>query len=58
MSVILLYGPATGQEQSGDLWITLSQMDHDVQRFVIQPFVSQLLHANPMRYVSLVGYCG
>jgi hypothetical protein len=58
MSVILLYGPATVPEEGGQLSIVLNQVDHNVQEFVAQPFVSQLLHSNPTRYVSLVGYCG
>lgn len=58
MSVILLYGPATGEEQDGELRMSLKQIDHAVQEFLSQPFMSQLLHADPVRYVSLVGFCG
>ncbi|MBI4963365.1 MAG: hypothetical protein HY913_08810 [Desulfomonile tiedjei] len=58
MSIILLYGPASGQEQGGQLRISLKRADDDVKEFVSQPFVSERLHADPTRYVSLVGFCG
>jgi hypothetical protein len=58
MSIILLYGPASGQEQHDNTWITLNRMDDDMRKFMSQAFISDLLHAAPTRYVSLVGFCG
>jgi len=59
MSVYLLYGPASGHEPDDNLWITsLQNIDREVKEFMSQPFVSQLSHLDPTRYVSLVYYCG
>jgi len=59
MSVFLLYGPASGQEPDENLWITsLQHIDRYVEQFMSQPFVSELLRAEPTCYVSLVYHCG
>lgn len=59
MSVFLLYGPATGREPDENLWISsLQHIDRDVDKLISDPFVRELLHVSPTRYVSLVYYCG
>jgi len=59
MSVFLVYGPADSTEDGGDIWISsFHEVDDGVNKFMSKPFVSRLLHSEPVRYVSLVGFIG
>jgi len=59
MGITLVYGPATGEEECGNMWISsLNQLDQEMNKFVSQSFVSPLLNATPSRYVTTVGLCG
>jgi hypothetical protein len=59
MGITLVYGPATGREESGNMWISsLNQLEAETNKFSSQPLVSLLLNATPSRYVAVVGLCG
>jgi hypothetical protein len=57
--ITLVYGPATGKEECGNMWISsLNHLDEEMNKYSCQPLVSQLLNATPSRYVAVVGLCG
>jgi hypothetical protein len=58
MNVTFVYGSAIGDDDDGNLWVTLNKGDEGLRKFTSKPFVSQLMNAEPARYVSLVGYVG
>jgi len=59
MGITLVYGPATGKEKGGNMWISsLNHIEEELNKYSSQPLVSQLLNATPSRYVAVVGLCG
>ncbi|HUY92589.1 MAG TPA: hypothetical protein VMV10_27870 [Pirellulales bacterium] len=59
MSITCIYGPARGDEESGDLWIpSPTRIEYDVKKHASQPLVSQLLDQRWTRIIATVGFCG
>jgi hypothetical protein len=59
MSITLIYGPASGKEQAGNVWIaTPSRVEHDLKKHAAAPLVTELIKLQPSRIVATVDVCG
>ncbi len=59
MSITLIYGPADGKEQSGNVWIASPpRVDHDLKKHAAAPLVAQLINMPPSRIIATVDVCG
>lgn len=59
MSITLIYGPATGREQAGNVWIASPpRIDHDLKKHAAAPLVAQLINLPPSRIIATVDVCG
>jgi hypothetical protein len=59
MSLTLVYGPGGHKNESGNLWISSpKRLDHDLKKFVANPFVSSIIDLEPTRYVGTVDFAG
>lgn len=59
MSITLIYGPANGQEQSGNVWIASpARLDQDLKKHAGNPLVSQLINEQPSRMIATIDVCG
>ena len=59
MSMTLVFGPAVGDEKSGNLWIEEPQrIDQSLKKHEAMPLVRELMHDKPVRYVATVFHCG
>ena len=59
MSITLIYGPATGKEQSVNVWIaTPSRLELDLIKHAAVPLVAQLIDLSPSRIIATVDVCG
>lgn len=59
MSITLVYGPATGKEKSGNVWISSpDDFDEDLKKHAGTPLVAELINTRPTRVVATVDVCG
>lgn len=59
MSITLIYGPANGKEQAGNVWIaTPSRVEHDLKKHAAAPLVTELINMPPTRIIATVDVCG
>jgi hypothetical protein len=59
MSVTLVFGPADGTENAGNLWVSEPRrLEYDLKKHAAQPLVASLLHESPRRIVATVNRCG